>query len=315
MRKSVPLLASLALALVLAGGASLTEAVRPADAVFPGHNGKIAFEGSGRSDVFVMNPDGSDLVNLTESDHFVYDGKPAFSPNGRKIAFASDRSGTKDIFTMSADGTHQHRVTITDNGPETDPAWSPEGKRIAFTSYRNGNTDIYVINRDRSGLRRLTTSPGGDREPAFSPDGTKIVFERGGEIWKMKAARESETNRAQRLTTNGPTIYEWDPVWSPDGTKIAFVSTRDAAFEGDYDIYVMNADGSDQTRLTNARGGDSDPAWSPDGTKIAFSGFREGTSSSEIYVMDAAPESETNLPKRLTRTHTYESETDWQPLP
>jgi TolB protein len=283
-----------------------------AEAAFPGNNGKIAFvRGCCPLDIFTMKPNGDNKTNLTNNR--ANDGGPAFSPNGRKIAFS--RSGI--IFTMSPNGTDKKRVT-TSKSPSFDPAWSPSGSRIAFVSGHRDNRDIYVINKDGTGLTRITTSTRSDIDPAWSPDGTTIAFTRGikgSKIYVMKAVRESETNRPQRLTTtSGPTINEWDPAWSPDGSRIAFVSDQAATHEGEFDIYSIGANGSDQIRLTTTSRG-WQPAWSPDGTKIAFSGIREGDGDWRIYVMNAAPESETNLAKPLTSSQSGAFTPDWQPLP
>jgi Tol biopolymer transport system component len=292
---------------------------KPAEAAFPGNNGKIVFVNTGPNvgypQIYTMKANGDNKTRLTNSRNF--DGSPAFSANGKKIAFESDQ----DIYTMSATGTDKKNVTRSNNVEESDPAWSPDGTRIAFASSSTGNTDIYVINKDGTGLTRLTTSPKVDIQPAWSPDGTKIAFvrqHRGNssnlKIYVMKAARESETNRAQRLTTASlSTLEELDPAWSPDGTRIAFARNPDASSPtSGFDLHSIRANGSGQIRLTTS-GGSQQPAWSPDGTKIAFRGFRENDSG--IFVIKAAPESATNLPKQLAGKRSPSFEPDWQPLP
>jgi Tol biopolymer transport system component len=144
------------------------------------------------------------------------------------------------------------------------------------------------MNADGSSQTRIT-DPGGTDDPAWSPDGTEIVFSRHGDIYVMNADGSNQT----RLTNTS----EWDeePAWSPDGKRIAF--------SRDYDIYVMNADGSNQTNLTNRYGLDEEPAWSPDGKKIAFS------RDNDIYVMNADGSSQTNL----TNSHALDVEPAWSP--
>ena len=144
------------------------------------------------------------------------------------------------------------------------PLW-PQAGKIAFVSERDGNEEIYVMNADGSGQTRLTNAPAADWYPRWSPDGRHLAFSSnlrvGSEaIYVMNA----DGSRLSRLTTapgwwSSDLRWDRDPSWSSDGRHLAFSSTRD----GNAEIYVMNADGSGQTRLTNAPAADSDPSWSP----------------------------------------------------
>lgn len=229
--------------------------------------------------------DGSALTRLT--NHPARDFGPAWSPDGTRIAFASERDGNLEIYVMNADGSGATRLT---NHPATDwgPTWSPDGARIAFASERDGDGEIYVINADGSGVKRLTNDPARDFAPAWSPDGARIAFtssiDGNGEIYVMNPDGSRLTN-----LTNNPS-WDANATWSPDSARIAFSSGRDGAGG----IYAMNADGSGLTLLTSQRS-DATPSWSPDGSRIAFisyrgTSFRDGTQYSghpEIYVMNA----------------------------
>jgi Tol biopolymer transport system component len=255
------LLAAVAAGLIVPVGA------KPTKTAFPGTNGKIAFASTrtsgagvnnpeGDSEIFTMNPDGTGLEQLTENAANDYD--PAWSAQGDAIAFVSQRDNqNEEIYVMDADGTNQ--VRLTDNAAsDRNPAFSPnpDGSRIAFTSTRvPSGSDIFVmgaVDSDNDGngdnLVRFTGAQS-DSSPAWSPDGTKIAFQSGrddpqGDIYVMDAAPESGTNNALRLTDT--TEGDFEPNWSPDGSKIVFTSGRD----GNFEIYVMNADGSAPKRLT-----------------------------------------------------------------
>ena len=212
-------------------------------------------------DIYVMNADGSGQTRLaagiaetTFDTIFVLDGHPAWSPDGKQIAFISDRDGDLEIYVMNADGSGQTRLT-TDSAVSLGFAWSPDGSRIAFTS-RGRNWDIYVMNADGTGQRRLTTDAAVDEWPAWSPDGSRITFvsrrDGNSEIYVMNADGSGVT----RLTTNS--VIDMRPAWSPDGSKISFVSFSD----GDVpELCVMKADGSGVTCLTVSGG--LHPVWSP----------------------------------------------------
>jgi Tol biopolymer transport system component len=260
-----------------------TPTPRPQWLVFETDRGEM-----GDYEIYVMTPEGTRLTNLTNS--WADDGAPAWSPDGRRIAFVSWRDtlagkwnlGPGSIYIMHFDpiaGVGGNAFRLTDKGGnDTWPTWSPDGKRIAFQSDRGGDQDIWVINIDGSGLTNLTNSPSQDEHPAWSPNGTQIAFtsRRGGvrDVWVMGADGSNPVN----LTNTGD--RDRYPMWSPDGTRIAFNTKRD----GDQEIYVMNADGSNQRNVTHSPDTEGMAAWSPDGTRLVLYSDRPG--DKDIFIVD-----------------------------
>jgi dipeptidyl aminopeptidase/acylaminoacyl peptidase len=295
-----------------------------AQAAFPGNNGKIVFSGcpdpfSGpECDIYVVNPDGSGLMNLTNTPVTI-ESAPQWSPDGQKIVFNADNThGSSNIFTMNADGTNVTQVTNGAFGCFALPGWSPDEQKMVVT-YRcdpsSGNTEqINVMNADGTG-RQALTSGAVSTYPSWSPDGNKIAFARDVnpyEIFSMNADGTGQT----RLTITPTNRSSSDPTWSPDGGQIAFASSV-TTDQGDQDIYTMDADGTDVTRLTAPSiHHQSAPAWSPDGTKIAFEDCDDFNDpncwvGSRITVTDTDGMGATQVtPAGLTALSP-----DWQPLP
>jgi Tol biopolymer transport system component/putative hemolysin len=253
--------------------------------------------------IYVMNADGSNPHRLTSG--LGWQGPLSWSPDGKYISSA--RGG--DIWVMDADGSNPRNLTNYGAGDQ-EPAWSPDGQHIAFSSNRAGRssgqayaTDIFVMNADGSDPHNLTDSATSDTSPAWSPDGSQIVFQsdRDGN-WEIYAMAADGSN--PRNLTNSESSYDASPAWSPDGGTIAFDSDRD----GDREIYLMDADGSNVRRLTDRQGMDGLPTWSPDGSTIAFQSDRGGESQ-EICVMEV----KSGDVQCLTEHMAFMA--DWSPLP
>ena len=301
----------------------------PADAAFPGRNGQINFCSSGsRTGCWFMNSDGSGLTPAVgvggfglrgiwspDTGHFLLSCNNAicvffadgtleqehyyaatvhgmgWSPDGTKFVHSEQQCGAdvcdpaSIVYEAYPSGSGGGFAT---SGDDIEPAWSPDGKRVAFVSFRDdprglffggpppnpGSTELYVSNVEGTSQVRLTNSPGdeGGPKPVIGLD-----------------------------DDDGESI----PSWSPDGTKIAVASNRD----GNWEIYVVNADGSGSQRLTNNSATDLRPRWSPDGTKIAFQTNRNG--NQEIYSMNPDGTGQTNLTNNSADDTLY----DWISIP
>ena len=278
---------------------------------------QIAFTSrrDGNSEIYVMDADGGSQRRLTNNRHDSW--APSWSPGGKRIIFFSNREGhvhakhgwaTSEIYVIDADGGNPQNLT---NDPADDgfPSWSPDGKRIAFASDRDENWEIYVMEVNGGNQRRLTNNRHDDDYPSWSPDGKHIVFSarRDGhfrndllgltyEIYVMDA----DGGNQQRLTENRGN--EWFPSWSPDGKRIVFTMSDNGT-----EIYVMDADGGNQQRLTNNQRNDRWPSWSPDSKRIVFASDRDRSPDFDIYVMDADGGNQ----QRLTNSRRNDAHPAW----
>jgi hypothetical protein len=302
MRRRWLLLAALALCTAPAVGAPTV-----AQASFPGNNGKIAFGRTVDSPseprcVYTANSNGTSETPLLGCDSD-YESNPRWSPDGVQIAYQGF-AGQLDL--VNADGSNLREFFFAPGAWTTGHGWSPDATELTVSWF-----DCFDDGTCGSRLEKLNATTGANTTilnttdyvttPDWSPDGTKIAYSRNWQLYSILANGTGETALAP-----GAPGDNHSPSWSPNGSQIAFVSNRDENEE----IYVMNANGTNQTRLTDEVGYEGYPRWSPDGTKIIFESDRDD-GNHEIYVMNADGTNQT----RITNDSGWDAAPDWQPLP
>lgn len=237
------------------------------------------------SQIFTVRSDGTDRIQLTNTPGG--NVLPAWSADGKTLALVSGRSGSLEIWTMAAVGTAPRQVSF--GGGNFIPAWSPDGTKLAFVSGRTGRPQIWVMNADGTSPVQLTNEAD-NNVPAWSPDGRRIAFWSGnesgyGQVWLMDAdgsnKRQMTFPRYDSYTPNGSSANA--PSWLVSD-RIVYWS----GIEHQYgQIWIMNADGSNQQQLTNepAPASSDNPSWSAGGREILFDTSRTGRP--EIWVMNA----------------------------
>jgi len=273
---------------------------------------------TGRDSTAIYITAESEILQVTHDGNS--ESNPCWSPDGQRIAFASNRSGNYDIWLVSI-GDQPTQLTV-DPAHDWDPAW--HGSDIVFTSYRSGNADIWKISEGGGNPVQVTTDSVADLSPSWSADGEYIVISSymgGGEafqkpnLWILPVG----VGDTMQLTTDpgyGPdwlwgedvafqgrdqNIYvtssasmvpvqiTWDPAadrspsWSPDGDAIAFCSER----SGNEDIWIWSRYADQIRQLTFHSGRDYEPAWSPNGQWIAFSSDRNG--NPDVWIIRVQP--------------------------
>lgn len=334
----------LTLAVVAAGllvaAATLVLMAQSAQAAFPGTNGKIAFvsnvpdadepiagETTDDKEIYVMNRDGTGVVQLTHNEFYLSDEEddpstpevetvevniddldPAFSPNGKKIAFTSnmpapgvaaaaeeeeeEESTDREVYIMRSDGTGLVQVTDTNHNTidnpaladENEPAFSPEGKKLVYRVGAGKMAEIWIYNLETKNSRMLIEADKCVSEPVFSPDGTKVAYRYGSGINADLYLYNLKTKVSRPLVTSAEA--EASPNWAPGGKKLVFAQGDESAGAG---LAVYSFRTGKVTVLTDPDGvligqedpdpltsySDRKPAFSPNGKQIVFESSRE----------------------------------------
>jgi Tol biopolymer transport system component len=311
---------SRALAALAAGSILAVPTAAQAD-VF---NGRIAFSSfrtdpaGAIGDIFSINHDGTDLRQLTTNPED--DAQSDWAPDGRDIAYRIRKPLQRtnfEVSRMTAGGTGHTRLTFTPDGQaSSQPTWWPDRSRMLFRRSGPGVSSLWTMGLGGEAPALLFDPPAHQFYPSVSPDGTKLLFASvKSPTGDTDRAVESMPVAGGEVTTlfDFPGAFDSAPAWSPDGTKIAFESNFDVFGVNpgmDYEIWVMNADGSNLTRLTDNTVHDEGPAWSPDGTMLAYSSGPTNTTV-DINVMTAQG---VHL-RTLTDYAGRDESPDWQPIP
>ncbi len=248
-------------------------------------------ERDGDCDIYVIRPDGTGEVNITNTPD-ASETYPVWSPDKTRILFSCDQ----DLWVMNADGSSRTNLTDTPNDTEGTSTWSPDGTKIAFL--RSG-TGLFVANADGTDPQQIT-SGFADTHPDWSPDGSTIVFARpttpGQSIGHFQLFTVNVDGTNEQQITNRTDCDDYIPCWSPDGTKIVFQSNGRGGKWWAEDIYVMDADGSNQVNIRNDSERNVSPVWSPDGSRIVYSHGPYNTSWYwELWTMNADGTNPTQL--------------------
>jgi len=305
-----------------------------------GAGGKILFHSdrSGTEEIFVMDTDGSNVRQLTHvgrSEVASIDAEG--SPDGKRIAFSSNRTGPwDDLYVMDADGGNVRQLTDTPEVSEHEAAWSPDGRHIAYSAQPRSPiaadgtrqdrqaAQIWIMDADGSNARALTSGSSRNLGPAWSPDGSNIAFSSdrhaafdinviGTDEGDLEIYLMDRNGWNGRRLTEGATAL--NPAWSPDGQRIAFqinrinIRNREGIIDAESiaHIHVMNADGSNQRRLTDSPRIEVRSAWSPDGREIVFNCGPGQDEKWEICLVRA----DGSGLRKLTNNDAFDGHPDW----
>jgi TolB protein len=260
---------------------------------------KIAFvsNGSGNKEIFLCDFDGSNPVRFTRHDSISM--FPAWSSDGKWIAYTSYVKNKPDIFIRSTSG--QEKAVISEPGINIAPAWIPGQFTLSATLSFSGNQEIYLLTGAGKIIKKITNSWASELSPSWAPDGKKMAFVSNRTGAPQIYIQDIRSGREERLTFEGN--YNTQPNWSPIGDRIAYSSMSG----GQNNIFVIDLKRREPVQLTRDAGNNESPSWAPDGSLIVFSSTREGPG--RIHVMTAFGTDQ----RRLLSISGEQSSPSWSP--
>jgi TolB protein len=223
-----------------------------------------------------------------------YDDQPALSPDGKSVVFVSNRDGNNELYVIGVNGTGLRRITDTAY-PEIDPSFSPDGRWIIYTSMAEGDKDIVRIPLAGGEPEILVTGEGDQFMARMAPDGALVYVENGGdeEIVLYKDGKKKNLSQSPGL--------DLMPSFSADGDLVYFTSNRG----GDYDLFVVNRDGSALKELITLESSEGRAAVSPEGRYLAVASDQDGELDIYIFSLDG------EMLEQLTQNEAEDYEPFW----
>jgi Tol biopolymer transport system component len=315
---------------VLSLGATASASVGSASKTFPGKDGLIAYQSMQASgwNIFVVNQSRTKRQLTTSPAN---DTQPAISPNGRRIAFVRSNGRDADIMIMNIDGTGDVERLTSGQSIDRQPTFAPDGRRIAFVSDRSGNPAIWTIRTDGTQPKRISAQPGPAANPAYSPDGSRILFEGVSysnsplgvdAILSVYSDSDQPQAATTRFTSFVPVLSEPGGFSvSATGNNVAFSIRTRVGITQPWNEFQLRIGGSvgmcacenagsfPNLNLTSRRDGDATrPDFSPEGDWVAYQRSGEIYQMSTDYTRERAPEY-----RRMTYSQGRDSNPDWGP--